>query len=180
MAGVPGRSGGKRDGAGRKAKAEKYKAPIDRMERGLAKALPANIANIQELADGGYERVTITAEPAALVLVEQYEDILDADGKQTGKVTKRKVSAFPALPPDQLVVVKRVVSLAEKNFAANAYLVDRIAGRPGAQEEPDETEETGPPPLDLSKLTSEEMDVWERLAKKCRPDGADPGGEGAA
>lgn len=52
MAGVAGRSGGARPGAGRKSNAEKYKRPISTAERRIADRLPFLIDRMMELAEG--------------------------------------------------------------------------------------------------------------------------------
>jgi len=47
-----------------------------------------------------------------------------------GKIVKGKRLAFPDLPPEQLVVVKRVVKIKDRDRASNEYLLDRVMGRP--------------------------------------------------
>lgn len=52
MAGASGRSGGKRAGAGRKPKAEKYATAINRAEKRIADRLPELVDRLFELAEG--------------------------------------------------------------------------------------------------------------------------------
>lgn len=54
MAGVAGRSGGAREGAGRKSKQDKYATAIGRAEKRIADRLPQIIDNLLSLSDGVY------------------------------------------------------------------------------------------------------------------------------
>lgn len=118
------RRGGARPGAGRKPKAVKNQSAISKAEAQIKDRLPELIDNLLHLACGGYERVTSTFEPAGLIMIESVE--YDDDGK----AIKSKRLAFPDLPANQLVEVKRTVTTADKDRKANEYLIDRIMGRP--------------------------------------------------
>lgn len=108
-------TGGARPGAGRKPKKEKYAAPINRAERQIVDKLPQLIQNLQKLADGGYERVEDEWLPAGLVTIGTGENMQ---------------LVYPYKDPDELVLVKRRVSIADQDRAANIYLADRIMGKP--------------------------------------------------
>lgn len=116
--------GGKRPGAGRKPKAEKYAPKINKAEKRIADKLPALVDNLFALADGGYERIEERYEPAGLVLIDSHE--VDGDGR----VTRTKTRAYPDLDPATLVLVERKVVTADRDRAANIYLMDRILGKP--------------------------------------------------
>lgn len=118
--------GGARAGAGRKPKAQTYQAEITTLERGIADRLPQLLANMQLLADGGFEQVTETWEPAGLLFVIKYVETKEG----TIRVSE---PAFPELPPDQLVCIRRSRSLAAPDRKANEYLINRIAGTPTQQ-----------------------------------------------
>jgi len=118
------RKGGARVGAGRKSKAEKNKSAITKAEAQIKDRLPELIGNLFHLACGGYERITRVFEPAGLVMIDTVEYSDD------GKAIKSKRLAFPNLPAEQLVEVRRTVTIADKDRKANEYLADRIMGRP--------------------------------------------------
>lgn len=115
-----GQNGGARPGAGRKAKAEKFKQPIARAEKRIADGLPQLIDNMLMLANGGYERVEEEWQPAGLIYIG------------SGEFARR---AFPELEPDKLVLVKRKRSVADRDRAANEYLINRILGKPTERQE---------------------------------------------
>lgn len=128
------RHGGKRRGAGRKTLAlTALRQDTDRAARDLVAGwLPELLGNLKRLADGGYERIEETWEPAGLILIDA--PALDADGHpllgpRGGAVTVKR-SAFPDLPPDQPVLVSRRREIADGDREANKYLVDRVLGRP--------------------------------------------------
>src|SRR5579871_7390 len=118
MAGVKGRSGGRRPGAGRRPKAERYAAQIGRVEQQIADNLETLLTELLRLAKGGYERVEREYQSAGTVLIDRYEPILDVEGKPTGKTLRRKVSAYPNLAPHRLVMVKRKVMTVDGDRAA--------------------------------------------------------------
>lgn len=107
-------------GPGRKRKTDKFARPIARAEKQIVDQLPALVANTLHLAHGGYERVEEEWQPAGLVYVG------------TGEFARR---AFPDLEPHVLVLVKRKVSIADKDRQANEYLINRILGRPTERQE---------------------------------------------
>lgn len=116
-------SGGARPGAGRPRKTDKYAAQIAVLEDGIADGLPENLDNMQLLANGGYEQITESWEPAGLIQVTK--QVVTNDGT----VNVREL-AFPELDPTQLVCVRRTRSIAAPDRRANEYLINRIAGTP--------------------------------------------------
>jgi hypothetical protein len=131
-------SGGSRAGAGRKAKSEKFVRPIDAAEKQIADRLvrkdklPGLVDNLLFLADGHYTEVTETWEPAGMLTTG------------AGLAT---MPAFPDLPPEQLVLVKSVKTVAAPDRTANQYLIDRIVGKTVA---PVEVSGTGGEPIVFS------------------------------
>lgn len=128
-------SGGSRDGAGRKPKREKFKAPIARAEKRIADSLPTRMEKLHYLADGGYRRPIEIWEPAGLQTIVVSQVLLDAEGKQY--IVSRTEKAFPDLEPDQLVLIRKTVSFADPDLRANIYLADRIMGKPTERHEHD-------------------------------------------
>lgn len=116
--------GGARPGAGRKSKKEKNQTAITAAEKQIKDRLPEYIENLHQLANGGYEVIETIYEPAGTVMIDTIKN------DDNGKVVKGKCLAFPKLPPEQLVIVKRVVKIKDRDRAANEYLLDRIMGRP--------------------------------------------------
>lgn len=158
-----GQHGGKRVGAGRKRKTEKYAGPINKAEGLAAKRLVRNIENLAKLADGGYERIVECFEPAGLVLRDM--PILDSEGQPlrdaNGKVIIAKQLAYPHLDPDEPVLVERRREIAEPDRAANIWLTEFIAGKPAQQQDTDPYQqfvEQLLKDLDLTKLTKEQVD----------------------
>jgi hypothetical protein len=129
--------GGARPGAGRKPKAQKFAAPIARAEKQISDKLPGIVANLLRLADGGYDIVEETWEPAGTVMVSGMEIYEPQEGPPRSMKVSRQ--AFPDLPADQLVLIRRVVSTTDMDRAANIYLVDRILGKPKERHEVDAT-----------------------------------------
>ncbi len=111
---------GQPGGPGRPRKADKHAGAISEAEQQVADRLPELVANMLHLANGGYERVDEEWQPAGLVYVG------------SGEFARR---AFPELDPDVLVMVKRKSSIADKDRAANQYLIDRILGKPTERQE---------------------------------------------
>lgn len=105
---------------GRPARADKHARPIARAEKQIADRLPSLIDNMLRLADGGYERVEEQWAPAGSLYVGSGE-------------WQRKM--YPDKPDDELVLIKRTVSVADKDRAANQYLIDRIMGKPTERQE---------------------------------------------
>src|SRR5262245_37492327 len=114
--------GGARAGAGRPRKAEKYASQIAQAEDRIADRLSERVEKLEYLANGGYEQIEEEYLPAGLIFVGSGE---------------WATLAFPDLPPEQLVCVKRKRSVAAPDRAANIYLIDRIAGKPTARVEAD-------------------------------------------
>jgi len=129
--------GGARPNAGRKRKADKYKAQINKAEKAAAARLVRNIENLEHLADGGYQRVSERYEPAGAIYIDaplRNEDgtvKLDANGKPI--MVKQR--AYPDKDADELVLVERRVEIADKDRAANIWLTEFIAGKPVQQVE---------------------------------------------
>ena len=117
MAFVKGQSG---NPGGRPKKADKFAAPISRAERQIADKLPQLIENMLLLANGGYEVVSEEWAPAGSLYVG------------TGRAVEKM---YPGKPDDEIVLVKRTVSIASKDRAANQYLIDRIMGKPTERQE---------------------------------------------
>lgn len=120
-------SGGRREGAGRPRKAEKYERPINKAEKQIVDRLSANkdglpgiIDNLLKLADGGFEQVA-----------EHYE----AAGTITTGSGEAAALVFPEKAADEMVLVKRVVTVAAPDRVANIYLIDRILGKPTERQE---------------------------------------------
>lgn len=127
--------GGKRAGAGRKPRAERFGPQLEAAEARCVRRLPQHLGNLEQLADGGYEQVTETWEPAGLTFVEA--PLLGPDGAPRMDANGRPIvvrqQAFPDLAPDTLVCVRRTRSIAAPDRAANIYLIDRAMGKPVAQ-----------------------------------------------
>ncbi|MDQ2730508.1 MAG: hypothetical protein M3Y56_02525 [Armatimonadota bacterium] len=161
MAGAKGKSGGSRQGAGRKSKAEQFKTPITNAEKRIADRLPQVLDNLFHLADGGYERVEEKWE-----LREVFVDDVDQDGE------KIRVGRH------ELTLVERKVTYADKDRAANIYLADRILGKPTERQEV-ETKTLSAQVVvnttfdELRKLPAEELAM--RYREALRPPGADRG-----
>lgn len=116
--------GGKRPGAGRPSKAEKYATPIAATEDRIVGELPGLVANMLRLAKGGWWEEEIEQQPAGLVTI--------GSGEFESKV-------FPDKPDHELVVVKKKRRRAAPDRAANQYLIDRILGKPTTSVEADVT-----------------------------------------
>ena len=124
----------RKTGGGRKpavsAKARAELATV--VDNTLTALVPGCITNLKRLADGGYERVTRTFELAINIVREDV--VRDKEGNPTfdsrGNVVIAKQPAFPDAKPDDLVLVKRVVEVADADRAANEYLINRRLGRP--------------------------------------------------
>jgi hypothetical protein len=116
MAFVKGQPGG----PGRPRKADKNAGAVARAEKQIRDRLPSLIDNMLHLADGGYERVEEEWQPAGSLWIG------------SGEFAR---PMYPELAPDELVLVKRKVSIADKDRAANIYLVDRIMGKPTERKE---------------------------------------------
>ena len=155
---MPGR-GGARPGAGRKPKRIKYSAKCNKLDKKLADHIEKAAENLIILADGGFERVTQTMKPAGLVQIVRTEETTDAKGNP--KVLRFLEPAFPDLPPEQLVCIERRVERAEPDRAANEYIIDRIAGRTTAMEEPEDAKQSSAKVTEEARKTGmEKMQQW--------------------
>lgn len=125
---MAGPNGGARPGSGRKRKKSKYELAVNEAEDKIVDHLPAILENLLYLANGGYERVEEEWQPAGLVTLTRHDEEKDKF---------YQVQAYPEKEPDELVLVKRKVSLADKDRAANIYLVDRILGKPTQKQDID-------------------------------------------
>ena len=112
MAFTKGQSG---NPGGRPKKADKFGAPVARAEKQIADKLPSLIENMFHLANGGYERIEEQWAPAGSLFIGSGKDAM---------------AMYPDKDPDELVLVKRTRSIADKDRAANQYLIDRIMGKP--------------------------------------------------
>lgn len=125
---MAGQNGGARPRAGRKRKATKYELAVTEAEDKIVDHLPTILENLLELANGGYERVEEEWQPAGMVTLTKHDEEKDKF---------YQVQAFPDKDPDELVLVRRKVSVADKDRAANIYLVDRIMGKPTQKQDID-------------------------------------------
>lgn len=116
--------GGARAGAGRPRNQDKYADQIASFHDLAAADLDDRFSAIQQLADGGFEQIEEEWVPAGLVQITKM-----VETKEAGAIRVTEL-AFPELPAEQLVCVKRKRSVAAPEFKANAYLVDRVAGKP--------------------------------------------------
>lgn len=112
--------GGARPGSGRKRRDIKHETAIAQAENRIVDRLPHIIDNMFHLAMGGYERVEEQFSPAGSLWIGQGKDA---------------ELMYPGKDPDELVLVKRTVTIADKDRAANIYLIDRILGKPIQQTE---------------------------------------------
>jgi hypothetical protein len=125
---MAGPNGGARPRAGRKPKKTKYELTATEAENKIVDHLPAILDNLIYLANGGYERVEEEWQPAGMVTLTKHDEEKDKF---------YQVQAFPEKDPDELVLVKRKVSVADKDRAANIYLIDRILGKPTQKQDID-------------------------------------------
>lgn len=106
--------------SGRPRKADQNAGAVARAEKQIRDRLPSLIENMLILANGGYERVEEQYAPAGSLYIG------------SGVDAKRM---YPEMEPDKLVLVKRTVSIADRDRAANQYLIDRIMGKPTERQE---------------------------------------------
>lgn len=117
---MPFRKGQSGNPAGRPRKADTHAGAIARAEKQIADKLPSLIENMLILANGGYERVEEQYAPAGSLFIG------------SGEFMRRM---YPDKPDEELVLVKRTVSIADRDRAANQYLIDRIMGKPTERRE---------------------------------------------
>ena len=124
----------RKPGAGRKPNdVVKLRAELAAtVDNTLTYMVPGCITNLKRLADGGYERVTQTFELASTIIRDDV--VRAADGNpildSRGNIVIARQPAFPNAKPDDLVLVKRVVEVADADRAANEYLINRRLGKP--------------------------------------------------
>lgn len=106
---------GQPGGPGRPRKRDQNAGAVARAEKQIRDRLPSLIENLFILANGGYERVEETWAPAG--------SLYKGSGADAEKL-------YPGLPDDELVLIKRTVSIADRDRAANEYLINRLMGRP--------------------------------------------------
>ncbi len=141
--------GGARPGAGRKPKAERYAPEIESANDKVFDRLGDNVDALQARADNDLVVVRTEYAPAGMVTVDDVE----IDGE--GRVIKVKRPAFPHLPPEQLVMVKRTETNNGPSETALIWLAEQGLGKPTQQIESIAKN------IDLSKLSTEQL---ERLA----------------
>lgn len=92
-----GQNGGQRPGAGRKAKADKFKVPIAKAEQRIADRLPVLIDKMLELADGvPVEDVNpVTGEVSVYKTPPDRQALIYLIDRIMGKPTQRKELSFP-------------------------------------------------------------------------------------
>jgi hypothetical protein len=114
---MPFKSGqvGNPNGGPRKRPTETHGDMISLAESWLAARIPKFLTNLETLANGGYERVEEQYAPAGSLYV--------GSGKEPSPM-------YPDKDPDELVLVKRTVIIADKDRLANEYLLNRIMGKP--------------------------------------------------
>lgn len=126
---MAGGRGGARPGAGRPRNEDKYADQIASFHDRVAADIEKRYERLSQLADGGWEQVEETWEAAGTLTILVDEVLPD------GRVVGVRRPAFPKLPPEQLVCVKKVSSTAAPDVKAGIYLVDRLAGKPVAVQE---------------------------------------------
>lgn len=146
--------------AGRPRKADQYAGEIASGERRIADRLPDLIDNMFVLANGGYERVEEQWAPAGSLYVGSGDSL-------------RRM--YPDKPGDEMVLVRRVLSIADKDRAANQYLIDRIMGKPTERQEM-----SGPDGGPIEMTARERRKRIDELITKRRNRIASPVGDGAA
>jgi hypothetical protein len=116
------KNGGARPGAGRKPKpkTEAQESAIAVAEKRCADRLPLTLANLEEIADGRAEQTEVEEMAAGTITI----------GK--GAYVK---PAFPDLPPEQMVLVRRKTVTFAPEARANMYLADRVMGKPSDGDE---------------------------------------------
>lgn len=120
---MPNGHGGRRPGAGRKPKAERWRGKVKAGEKLIADEVLELIRELFRVAHG-YTYDEVTYVPAALVALKL--DVVNDDGSVTRGVERL---AFPELAPDEPVAVKVVRKRVPADFRAIAYGIDRIFGR---------------------------------------------------
>lgn len=154
--------GGRREGAGRKRKVDKFEAEVAAAERTIADALPQVLSKLLDLANGAVmEREEY--EPAGTISVD------DIEFEHTDKGTRPvriKRPAFPDKKPEELVLTKRVIQHEPPDVRAAMYLTDRILGKPTERHEI-EADISGQLDVDAAamKQAAKELSEWRETRK---------------
>lgn len=106
--------------SGRPRRSDKFAGAISQAEQRIAQRLPELIDNMFHLAMGGYERVEEQWAPAGTLWVGSGDSL-------------RRM--YPQAQADEMVLIKRTVSVADKDRQANEYLINRILGKPIERQE---------------------------------------------
>ncbi|HEU4327370.1 MAG TPA: hypothetical protein VFS21_29805 [Roseiflexaceae bacterium] len=126
--------GGRRPGAGRPRTSERYAAQIESFLDQAAAGLAQNYATLERLAAGNLEQVEEEYQPAGLIYVRR--PVLDPAGvpriDANGRPIMANQLAFPDLPPNQPVLVRRRIGRTAPNPTVLMYLVNRVLGMPTA------------------------------------------------
>lgn len=130
--------------SGRPRKADQNAGAVAKAERQIRDRLPSLIENLFILANGGYERV------------EEVWARADSLYKGSGADAVRM---YPEAKDDELILVKRTVSTADRDLRANTYLVDRLLGKPTERVHGRMLNIT---PDQLAKMTDDDLDNLER------------------
>ena len=118
--------GGKRPGAGRKRKADKFEGEISQVEQLIVEALPQVVKSLIESATGAL-MVREEFEPAGTITRDATQIEHTDNGPRALKV---KELVYPDKDPEDLVLVKRIEQHETPEVRAGMYLVDRILGKP--------------------------------------------------
>ena len=158
--------GGKRPGAGRPRKYEKFAAKIDATDAKIAAQLPAILKAMLELAKGHYAQDSETWEPAGTVLIDEVQVENDKSGRP--HAIKTRVKAFPDKEDDEMVLTKRTRTWAAPDGASCRYLADRIMGKPGPEMEPEEEEDEEQVRVTAAARLAalEELASWQQAAQR--------------
>ncbi|AIE83524.1 hypothetical protein [Fimbriimonas ginsengisoli] len=122
--------GGKREGAGRKSKDELYGRKVRIAENKISDRLPTIREDLEIIAHGA-EQVEEEWVEACTVTVD---DVRQMAGGQFAKI---KRPAFPDAKPGELVMIRRKIIKLPPDYRANAYLFDRVGGKPTEKVEVD-------------------------------------------
>ncbi|HEY1011144.1 MAG TPA: hypothetical protein VGE07_00470 [Herpetosiphonaceae bacterium] len=157
--------GGKRSGAGRKPRAEKYQKQIAKLERAILPELDALYQVQLQLAKGGIEIAERHYEPAGTITVDGVARNTDGTPAldANGRAIKCKVLAFPTKPAEEMVLVKLIIKVSGPDRQAGQYLIDRIAGKPVQHQE---ISGEGGTPIKITPIVTEkakgELSAWQQ------------------
>lgn len=122
-------------GPGRPPTRKTHAGAVRKAEKQIVDRLPQLVDNMIVLANGGYERVE--------------EVWARADSLYIGSGTDAR-RMYPDAKDDEQILVKRTTSVADRDRAANIYLIDRILGKPTERKE-----HSFPKPLE--EMTDDEL-----------------------